>query len=873
MEKYKRIRVLGKGSFGKAFLVENSSAATASAAAAHGGDGGGKVNGTTTPTPATSALCVVKQMETVQMSQKQRDEAVKEAAVLKRMCGHANIVEFHEVFMTRKGRLCIVMEYCDGGDVHMKIKEQRAKNQGQGELLPEDVILSWFAQVCFALRHVHQRKVLHRDLKTQNIFLHQSGQVKLGDFGISRVLDATKDYAKTMVGTPYYLSPEIIEDQPYNFQSDVWSLGVVLYEMTTLKHPFDAESLHFLAVKILNGKYPPPDTRYSTELADLIRKMLLKDPNERPSLLRIVRNPVLRKPVLAVNEKYQLNWDLSVLDDDALRRTLDLPVARPPSKGFRRGPAAPTSSGGGTREEPGADAEVVALQAESKTPKCAQTTKAGKNGGNKWNDALDNLTSCSGAVPVLVGSSPEHGAGGGTPAASVEKCSSRPFGRSSEEPHLLLADREKTGTRRVLSQLRDHDPPDGAGGRCCHPPAQLPPRMPTHMINESSTASSAAKPPIPPPTPIPPPIVETRSSPRMFAASASSFDNGNGLIPNDMVHTNEPTAVTASLLQRAKEARAGSVLTGGSGGGGAPAGGGGPRRVLADQGDGDVYKVRVAAAEAGSSTASAARTQPGTGTQAQPGTGTPQDETPLVLDEEQIEDHDLTLTEPREHYSVPGSRNRGSFVAESELAEATGVSEDEQVEVSFLVNTVTKKVPLGTIQEDPSVCREEDDEVEGDPEDYDDDFEYDYEDDFEDESESEEEQDKPMLPATAIPTASTTSTTRRTASRPEETTTAPSTGGVYAAKATSLRDYLRGQLAASGGESKNTGSLDGDDLFDQAAGDGSTSKSHQDKWSGSGSLTERMGAVVGAGKISQLFPLFQLLCLLEDMGSTSAQAD
>eukprot|EP00392_Amoebophrya_sp_AT5.2_P015797 g16013.t1 len=518
--------------------------------------------------------------------------------------------------MTRKGRLCIVMEYCDGGDVHMKIKEQRAKNQGQGELLPEDVILSWFAQVCFALRHVHQRKVLHRDLKTQNIFLHQSGQVKLGDFGISRVLDATKDYAKTMVGTPYYLSPEIIEDQPYNFQSDVWSLGVVLYEMTTLKHPFDAESLHFLAVKILNGKYPPPDTRYSTELADLIRKMLLKDPNERPSLLRIVRNPVLRKPVLAVNEKYQLNWDLSVLDDDALRRTLDLPVARPPSKGFRRGPAAPTSSGG-----------------------------------------------------------------------------------------------------------------------------------------------------------------------------ASSFDNGNGLIPNDMVHTNEPTAVTASLLQRAKEARAGSVLTGGSGGGGAPAGGGGPRRVLADQGDGDVYKVRVAAAEAGSSTASAARTQPGTGTQAQPGTGTPQDETPLVLDEEQIEDHDLTLTEPREHYSVPGSRNRGSFVAESELAEATGVSEDEQVEVSFLVNTVTKKVPLGTIQEDPSVCREEDDEVEGDPEDYDDDFEYDYEDDFEDESESEEEQDKPMLPATAIPTA------------------------------------------------------------------------------------KRMGAVVGAGKISQLFPLFQLLCLLEDMGSTSAQAD
>ena len=93
----------------------------------------------------------------------------------------------------------------------------------QGKLLPEDTILEWFVQICFALKHVHERKVLHRDLKTQNIFLMASGQIKLGDFGIARVLDATKDYAKTMVGTPYYLSPEIIEDRPYNFKSDVWS--------------------------------------------------------------------------------------------------------------------------------------------------------------------------------------------------------------------------------------------------------------------------------------------------------------------------------------------------------------------------------------------------------------------------------------------------------------------------------------------------------------------------------------------------------------------------------------------------------------------------------------------------------------------------
>ncbi|CAJ1355747.1 unnamed protein product [Effrenium voratum] len=148
------------------------------------------------------------------------------------------------------GTLREVMDYADGGDVHMKIKSREAQ------------ILEWFVQTCFALKHVHDRKVLHRDLKTQNIFLMSNGHVKLGDFGIARVLEFTKDYARTMVGTPYYLSPEIIkdharypdEDRPYNFTSDVWSMGVVLYEMSTLKHPFDADSLVLLASKILKDR-------------------------------------------------------------------------------------------------------------------------------------------------------------------------------------------------------------------------------------------------------------------------------------------------------------------------------------------------------------------------------------------------------------------------------------------------------------------------------------------------------------------------------------------------------------------------------------------------------------------------------------------
>mmetsp|Transcript_10793 Transcript_10793/g.29331 ORF Transcript_10793/g.29331 Transcript_10793/m.29331 type:complete len:506 (-) Transcript_10793:112-1629(-) len=281
-EKYQRIKVLGKGSFGKAYLVKNTEA---------------------------DELCVVKQMETSMMDPKERNEAVKEAMLLKRM-DHKNIVRFQEVFMTRKGRLCIVMDYADGGDVHMEIKRR------EGKLIPEAHILEWFVQTCFALKHVHDRKVLHRDLKTQNIFLMATGQIKLGDFGIARVLDATKDYAKTMVGTPYYLSPEIIEDRPYNFKSDVWSLGVVLYEMTTLKHPFDADSLVILASKILKDQYPPPDKMYTHELVSLVRCMLSKDAGMRPSVRGILETPFLHAAMQDSNSKYNLSLDLT----DYLRR-------------------------------------------------------------------------------------------------------------------------------------------------------------------------------------------------------------------------------------------------------------------------------------------------------------------------------------------------------------------------------------------------------------------------------------------------------------------------------------------------------------------------------------------------------------------------
>jgi NIMA (never in mitosis gene a)-related kinase len=138
------------------------------------------------------------------------------------------------------------------------------------------------------MKHVHDRKILHRDLKTQNVFLTSSNIIKLGDFGIARILSNTIEKAKTMVGTPYYLSPEIIESKPYGFKSDIWSLGVLLYELCALKPPFDGTSLHFLGVKITRGQYSPIPSHFSRELKQLIASMLKVDQTQRPNINNIL---------------------------------------------------------------------------------------------------------------------------------------------------------------------------------------------------------------------------------------------------------------------------------------------------------------------------------------------------------------------------------------------------------------------------------------------------------------------------------------------------------------------------------------------------------------------------------------------------------
>uniref|UniRef100_A0A3Q1IPX9 non-specific serine/threonine protein kinase n=1 Tax=Anabas testudineus TaxID=64144 RepID=A0A3Q1IPX9_ANATE len=265
MNKYEVVRQIGEGAFGKAFLVRDK------------GGGGDR-------------HCVVKQISLTKISAKEREASKKEVMLLSKM-KHPNVVTFFTSFQ-EKGSLYIVMEYCDGGDLMKKINMQR------GIHFSEEQIVSWFIQICLGLKHIHDRKILHRDIKAQNIFLTSRGmKAKLGDFGIARMLNNTLELARTCVGTPYYLSPEICENRPYNNKTDIWSLGCVLYELCTLRHPFEGSSLRQLISKICRGRYKSVPNRYSYDLRLLLTQLFKVNPRDRPSINSVLRRPFLEKHI------------------------------------------------------------------------------------------------------------------------------------------------------------------------------------------------------------------------------------------------------------------------------------------------------------------------------------------------------------------------------------------------------------------------------------------------------------------------------------------------------------------------------------------------------------------------------------------------
>ena len=279
---YKLLKLLGEGSFGKAYLCENLS---------------------------DNSHCVIKQIPLDGLDEQEKKETYNEVLILKKV-NHSNIIKFIDVFKKSKpiNTLNIVTEYADDGDLNQKIEKLRQKKSP----LTEKEIINYLIQICLALNHIHKKKIIHRDIKSGNIFLTKGGLVKLGDFGISKGFKNTWEKAKSKVGTPYYLSPEIINSKPYDSKSDIWALGVLLYEMMTFKMPFNANSLPALSLKILRGIYQCPSSYYSKDLINLVKQCLTIEPKRRPSAEMILKMNFIKQRICGYLDEINFNENLSM---------------------------------------------------------------------------------------------------------------------------------------------------------------------------------------------------------------------------------------------------------------------------------------------------------------------------------------------------------------------------------------------------------------------------------------------------------------------------------------------------------------------------------------------------------------------------------
>ena len=225
------------------------------------------------------------------------EEAGRQAKVLSEVkllneLSHPNVIRLHSHELDEEN-LSLLLEYANDGDVGRKITEQR---QTKGRF-PEKTVRRWLVQLLLALKYVHSRHVIHRDVKPNNVLLTKSGLLKISDFGISTMLEDEK-MAHTSVGTPYYLAPEIVAAEPYDYSADVWMTGCTFYEICTLRRPFVGDSLQEILLKICNQNVSGDDLEgYSDFLKKTVVEMMDKVPSKRPTVAAILQTQEMREEV------------------------------------------------------------------------------------------------------------------------------------------------------------------------------------------------------------------------------------------------------------------------------------------------------------------------------------------------------------------------------------------------------------------------------------------------------------------------------------------------------------------------------------------------------------------------------------------------
>ena len=232
-----------------------------------------------------------------QLNTKEQENALNEIRILASI-SHPNIIAYKEAFFDENTRtLNIVMECADDGDFESKIKKH-IRNKTN---FSETQLWSYLIQMIQGLKALHDIKIMHRDLKSANVFMMKDGSLKLGDLNVSKVVKMGLLYTQT--GTPYYASPEVWADRPYDYKSDIWSVGCVIYELCALKPPFRGQNLEQLYKCVTKGKiiflflgsYDPIPSMYSNDLHKVLAVLLQTDPSHRPNCEKLLSNQLLIK--------------------------------------------------------------------------------------------------------------------------------------------------------------------------------------------------------------------------------------------------------------------------------------------------------------------------------------------------------------------------------------------------------------------------------------------------------------------------------------------------------------------------------------------------------------------------------------------------
>ena len=272
MENFILGKILGKGSYGSVRLVERKE---------------------------DHQIYAMKSVVINNLKEKEKQNSFNEVRLLASL-KHQNIIDYKESFFDEiEKTLNIVMEYADDGDLRTKISQTLKDHLSFEEVTIWNVLI----QTLEGLKYLHENNIIHRDLKSANIFLTKSGLVKIGDLNVSTI--AKKGVANTQTGTPYYASPEIWNDKPYNSKCDIWSLGCIIYEMAALHVPFRGTSLHQLYCRVMKGTYLQIPSRYSNELKNIIKLFLVVDSRKRPSAEELLKNEIIIKKMkeLGINKK------------------------------------------------------------------------------------------------------------------------------------------------------------------------------------------------------------------------------------------------------------------------------------------------------------------------------------------------------------------------------------------------------------------------------------------------------------------------------------------------------------------------------------------------------------------------------------------